>query len=150
MDRGGMRGRLAAGLFLLAAAPAAHADEDARWYLQIDNDVVFGTDRWYTSGARVARVADGIEWGVAQEIYTPDAKHWTPGTIDRIPTARLLASVARHDTACGQSESHGVRSASHTDAMRGATEFCKLAFELLYLGPAHKPGGAQDVLQGRH
>ena len=101
MDRGGMRRRIAAGLLLLAAAPAANADAEARWYVQIDNDVPFGTDRWYTSGARLARVADGIEWGLAQEIYTPDAKHWTPGTIDRIPTARLLASVARHDTAPG-------------------------------------------------
>src|SRR6202035_44977 len=56
--------------------------------------------------------------------------------------------VTRHYTAGGQSESYGVRSARHADAMRGATEFCKLASEFLYLGPADKPGGVQDVLQG--
>lgn len=75
--------------------------EDARWYLQVDNDVAFATDRWYTSGVRIARESGGIEVGVLQEIYTPEAKKWHPGVADRPPTARLLASVAKHDASPG-------------------------------------------------
>jgi hypothetical protein len=82
--------------FALAALPAVAAPDEALWYLQIDNDVAFGTDRWYSSGVRIARVKDGIEWGVLQEIYTPEAKHWQPGVVDRAPAGRLLLSVARH------------------------------------------------------
>jgi hypothetical protein len=80
-----------------AAAMPAFAVDQALWYLQLDNDVVFNTDRWYSSGVRLARVKDGIEIGVLQEIYTPEAKHWLPGTADRAPAGRLLLSVARHD-----------------------------------------------------
>ena len=80
-----------------AAAVPARAAQEALWYLQVDNDVVFNTDRWYSSGVRLARVKDGIEIGVLQEIYTPEAKHWLPGTADRAPTGRLLLSLARHD-----------------------------------------------------
>ncbi|HEY2628920.1 MAG TPA: lipid A-modifier LpxR family protein, partial [Usitatibacter sp.] len=55
-----------------ALATAAFADDDAaRWYLRVDNDVAFHTDRWYTSGVRIARVKDALEWGLTQEIYTP-------------------------------------------------------------------------------
>ena len=68
-----------------------------RWYLQVDNDVAFGTDRWYTSGIRFACVKRDFELAIVHEVYTPDAKHWSPGTIDRAPAARLLASAARHD-----------------------------------------------------
>ena len=87
------RARLSAALLALAL-PAGAADDPARWYLQIDNDVVFGTDRWYTSGVRLARVKDGTEWALFQEIYTPDGKH--PAATDRAPAARLLAAGARH------------------------------------------------------
>lgn len=90
-----------AALLWAFASGAFAADKDARWYLQIDNDVVFGTDRWYTSGVRLARVAahgdHEMEWGLAQEIYTPEAKHFVPGDLDRSPTARLMLSAARHD-----------------------------------------------------
>src|SRR5258708_19870741 len=72
----------------------ARAD-DARWYLQLDNDAAFGTDRWYTGGQRISRVQDDLEIGVLQEIYTPDGKK-APALRDRAPTARLIASVARH------------------------------------------------------
>jgi hypothetical protein len=65
--------------------------------LQVDNDVPFSTDRWYTSGVRLARVKDGIEWGLVQEIYTPEAKRWHRGVSDRAPVGRLLLSLARHD-----------------------------------------------------
>jgi lipid A 3-O-deacylase len=80
-------------LALTANASAA----DARWYTQIDNDVAWGTDRWYTSGVRIAREKDGAEWGVQQEIYTPDAKRWVPGRADRAPVGRLFATYARHE-----------------------------------------------------
>jgi hypothetical protein len=82
---------------LCAVALPAAAQGDAQWYLQVDNDVVFSTDRWYTSGLRLARVKDGVEWGLVQEIYTPEAKRWHPGVSDRVPVGRLLLSAARHD-----------------------------------------------------
>jgi lipid A 3-O-deacylase len=88
-------------VLLLALAASAAAAEDARWYAQIDNDVVFGTDRWYSSGVRIARVAEGVEWGLVHEVYTPDAKRWESGVSDRAPVARLLASAAFHARAPG-------------------------------------------------
>lgn len=92
--------RLAAALFACALAPAA-AEEPARWYLRIDNDVVANTDRWYTSGARIARVqprgGHELELGLLQEIYTPEARRYEFGVVDRAPTARLLLTAARHD-----------------------------------------------------
>ena len=86
--------RLACAAFALAAGACA-ADE-ARWYLKIDNDVVFGTDRWYTSGVRLARVKDDVELALVQDIFTPDAKRWQPGKDDRAPSAELLAIGAKH------------------------------------------------------
>jgi len=78
-------------------ATAACADDDpARWYVRADNDFFFHTDRWYTSGVHVGRVKDGIEWGLTQEIYTPESKYPSPTLQDRAPTARLLATLARH------------------------------------------------------
>jgi lipid A 3-O-deacylase len=91
--------RRALAVFAALAASQACAG-DARWYVQVDNDVVAGTDRWYTSGVRIARVsAPGpveTEWGILQEIFTPEAKYWAPGIDDRAPTARLLAYGGRH------------------------------------------------------
>jgi hypothetical protein len=80
---------------------SVHAAEgNARWYVQVDNDLVFNTDRWYSSGLRVARVAGTgelqVEWGLAHEIYSPEGKYWSPGVDDRAPTARLLLYGARH------------------------------------------------------
>lgn len=92
--------RLAAALFACALAPAA-AQEPARWYLRIDNDVFANTDRWYTSGVRIARVeprgGHELEVGLVQEIYTPEVKRYEFGVVDRAPTARLLLTAARHD-----------------------------------------------------
>ena len=93
-----MRRALAA---LAAAGALGAAAEDARWYAKIDNDVLFHTDRWYSSGVRIARVAaepgGASEWGLLHEVYTPEAKRFVPSvTLDRAPTARLLASHARH------------------------------------------------------
>lgn len=95
--------RRALPLALACCAFAAHA-EDARWYLQVDNDVLFATDRWYSSGVRLARVApraDGaMEWGAVHEVFTPEAKFFAAGDVDRAPAARLVAYGARHwDTA---------------------------------------------------
>ena len=77
-------------------------NNNIHWYAQIDNDVAFHTDRWYTSGVRVARAhkfGDGkyAEFGILQEVYTPDPHRVAPGTIDRPYAARLLFTAARHD-----------------------------------------------------
>jgi hypothetical protein len=66
------------------------------WYLQVDNDVLFGTDRWYTSGVRLARVSGDVEWGIVQRIFTPEAKRYPSDRPDRSPTARLLATLDEH------------------------------------------------------
>lgn len=79
-----------------AAAAQAERGKGADWYLQVDNDVVFHTDRWYSSGVRIARVSHDVEWGIAQELYTPDVQHGPPGAPDRAPTARLLATLDQH------------------------------------------------------
>lgn len=86
-------------MLLAAAVALPAAAKDARWYSQVDNDVFYGTDRWYTSGVRIARVegaaGEAVEWGLLQEIYTPEAKRDNP--IDRPTAARLLLALARHD-----------------------------------------------------
>ena len=92
-------GALLAG-FVATAALADPTDVPARWYLQVDNDVVFATDRWYSSGVQLARVANtgAREWqlGFIHEVYTPEQKYWEPGRADRQPTARLLLDGAIH------------------------------------------------------
>ena len=70
------------------------------WYVQVENDVPFHTDRWYTSGFRIAhshesREGRRLELGLVHEIYTPNLNHPQPN--DRPYAARLFASVARHD-----------------------------------------------------
>lgn len=80
-------------------ASVACADAGPRWYLQVDNDVVFGTDRWYTSGVRISRVTTSgpveTELSLLQEVYTPDPIDLHP--VDRAPAARLLGAWARHE-----------------------------------------------------
>jgi lipid A 3-O-deacylase len=92
--------RLAAALLAFAALEAV-AGDPARWYLRIDNDAFFDTDRWYSSGLRIARVhARGeheVEFGLNQEIYGPEAGRYEFGVVDRAPAARLLLYGARHD-----------------------------------------------------
>lgn len=96
--------RLAAALIACALGPAA-AGEPARWYVRLDNDAFFNTDRWYTSGVRLARVqargGHDIEVALLQEIYTPEAKRYEFGVVDRAPAARLLLAAARHDRSPG-------------------------------------------------
>ena len=93
-------------LALCALCNSAAAQPPPRWYLQLDNDAFFFTDRWYTSGLRVARVTrrgdHEIEWAVQQDVYTPDAKNFELGQSDRAPAARLYAALARHDRAPGK------------------------------------------------
>jgi len=94
--------RTAAAALAACAALAAWAGEPGP-YVQVDNDAFFDTDRWYTSGVRVADVlARGdheLELGVLQEIYTPEAKRHD--AVDRPNAARLLATFARHDRVPG-------------------------------------------------
>lgn len=96
MGRGALSGLGAAAALV---AGLAHGQAAPRWYVQVDNDVFLGTDRWYTSGVRVSRVAvaGGYEWeaSLLQEIYTPDPVHLRE--IDRAPTSRLLLALARHE-----------------------------------------------------
>jgi hypothetical protein len=105
---------LAVAALLAGVTAPALADDAAFWYVQVDNDVVFHTDRWYSSGVRIARVQpDGPrawEFGLVQEIYTPEAENFVPGTMDRAPAARLFLSGARHETgpACFQTIEVGV------------------------------------------
>ena len=93
--------RRAAAALAACAALSAGAAEPARWYVQLDNDFFFDTDRWYSSGLRVARVTvqEGRETEVAvlHETYTPEVKRFELGVVDRAPTARLLLSIARHE-----------------------------------------------------
>ncbi|HET9471976.1 MAG TPA: lipid A-modifier LpxR family protein, partial [Usitatibacter sp.] len=88
----------------LLLAHAAHAQGAGGWYTQVDNDVFFHTDRWYTSGVRIARVVPRgdrkLEMGLLQEIYTPEAKLHDP--VDRPTAARLLATLASHDRREGE------------------------------------------------
>ena len=88
---------------LLASLGLAAQAQSPYWYLQLENDAGFDTDRWYSSGIRLARVSShggyDLEWALTQEIYTPEAKRFTLGTIDRGPTALILLSLARHDPA---------------------------------------------------
>jgi hypothetical protein len=88
--------RFAAALLLVLASASAWADDPTDWYLQVDNDVVFHTDRWYSSGLRVARLHGDVEVGLVQEIYTPDVQHSPLGAPEPAPTARLLATIAQH------------------------------------------------------
>jgi hypothetical protein len=104
-----------------AAAAAAFlplpgaAQTPVLWHLQVDNDVAFHKDRWYTSGVRLYRsaaleagspaasflrlpatTAQRLDFGVVQDVYTSDP-YAAPDAPDRPNAARLLASVARHD-----------------------------------------------------
>jgi len=91
--------KLAAAALALVAAGAARG-EDVQWYLQVDNDVAFATDRWYTSGVHIARThraSETARWefGLVQEIYTPNTNDYQPD--DRPYAARLFGYGAHHE-----------------------------------------------------
>jgi len=95
-----IRDALLAALALFSVG--AYADDDVHWYVQIDNDVAFHTDRWYSSGVRIGRVKTldenrYLEFGILQEIYTPDVQKISPFGIDRPYAGRLLFTAALHD-----------------------------------------------------
>jgi len=114
---------------LLVAGGACEAD-DAQWYLQVDNDVPFATDRWYTSGVRIARTHRSsenrrIEWGLVQEIYTPNLNAFQPD--DRPYAARLFVSGALHDYAPGMH-----RTLEATLGVRGPSALGRQAQEFIH------------------
>jgi lipid A 3-O-deacylase len=85
-------------------AAHAHAAQDVHWYTQVENDVLGSTDRWYTSGFRLARThrvddASRVELGIVQEIYTPDPR--PRNLIDRPYAARFFLFGAWHMNAPG-------------------------------------------------
>ena len=101
----------AAALLPLACA----AQPPVLWHLQVDNDVAFHKDRWYTSGIRLYRsapleadapaaaflrlpatTAQRLDLGVIQDVYTSDP-YAAPDAPDRPNAARLMLSAARHD-----------------------------------------------------
>lgn len=134
-----LRQGLAALAVIVAPAAAIAQEQPARWYLQVDNDVVFHTDRWYSSGVRIARVANAsgheIEVGVIHEVYMPEQKHWEPGRADRAPTARLLLDMARHTRGDGTFDTLEVQAGVRGEAAGGeqVTDFIH----------SFIPGGAQ-------
>jgi len=108
--------RLALAAAILAGSAAA-AEPPVLWHTQVDNDFFFHTDRWYSSGVRIARSVrlQGDEWhaqalraaavqaqrfdvGVVQEVYTADGRA-DASRPDRPNAARLQLSLARHDIA---------------------------------------------------
>jgi len=118
--------RTLAGAFAVAAGLAAAAEPPAFWHAQVDNDVAFHTDRWYTSGVRIYRSsplapdaplahwlrapsagAQRFDLGIVQEITTGDGKA-DPSAADRPNAARLLLSAMRHDAGPGLLATLGV------------------------------------------
>ncbi len=118
---------LALGALLASSAPAA---QDVHWYAQVDNDVVAHTDRWYTSGLRLARAQrlEGGAWvelGLVQEVYTPDPKG--VGPVDRPYAARLFLSGAWHVHAPGL-----YRTLELGAGVRGPSAYGKQTTELIH------------------
>ena len=109
--------------FAAAFACAAVQAADLRWYLQADNDAILDTDRWYSSGLRLAavqaRAGYELEIGLLQEIYTPEGERFDFGVIDRAPAARLLLSVARHDRRPGMLQTLEVAAGVRGPAAQG-------------------------------
>ena len=75
--------RAAALLAACASLGAAAQPPAVHWYTQVDNDVFYGTDRWYTSGLRVAR------------LEALDARPCLAASVRR--AAQMLAQFARLD-----------------------------------------------------
>jgi hypothetical protein len=112
---------------LAASLPALGAGPPVIWHTQFDNDVVFHTDRWYTSGVRITRSqalagdsplaaarsdATGVQRldiGIVHEIYTPETDLGAFGaTVDRPYAGRLLVSALRQVRGPGSLDTLGV------------------------------------------
>ncbi len=127
--------------FALAAAaglvPLACAAQSVAWRLEVENDVAFHTDRWYTSGVRLYRSADldpasglasllrlpatraqRLDLGVIQDVYTSDP-YAAPDAPDRPNAARLLFSAARHDLSADTLATLGIDAGVSGPAARG-------------------------------
>ena len=90
-----MIARLAAIAFIAVALPAAAAPGSLQ--LSVQNDSGFGTDRGFSSGARLSWLAEGaFELGLVHQIHMPDASRDILGFADRPYAGRLLAFGARH------------------------------------------------------
>jgi hypothetical protein len=125
-------------LALAALLPlACTAQPPVLWHLQVDNDVLFHKDRWYTSGIRLYRSAaldaaspaasflrlpstsaQRLDFGVIQDVYTSDP-YAAPGDPDRPNAARLLLSVARHDISAGTLATLGIDAGVSGPSARG-------------------------------
>jgi hypothetical protein len=123
---------------LAAALPfACAAQPPVLWHLQVDNDVAFHKDRWYTSGVRLYRsaaldagspaasflrlpgtAAQRLDFGVVQDVYTSDP-YAAPVDPDRPNAARLLLSAARHDISAGTLATLGIDAGVSGPAARG-------------------------------
>ena len=127
MDGRTVRRSLAA--LAAACACAGASASDTRWYLQIDNDGLLDTDRWYSSGLRLAAVSQRgdheLEIGLLQEIFTPEGERFAIGVVDRAPAARLLLTVARHDRRPGMLQTIELAAGVRGPAAQGeeVTEF---------------------------
>lgn len=84
----------------LAASACAADGERASWYMNVDNDVAFHTDRWYTSGVRIYRSMPlqepgaRLDLGIIQELYTDNTNCPKCEAVDHPYSGRLLASAA--------------------------------------------------------
>ncbi len=126
--------------FALAVAglvPLACAAQSVAWRLEVENDVAFHTDRWYTSGVRLYRSAglgpesplasflrlpatsaQRLDIGVVQDVYTSDP-YAAPDAPDRPNAARLLFSAARHDLSADTLATLGIDAGVSGPAARG-------------------------------
>ena len=83
----------------ISTATASEGDRIS-WYTNIDNDVVFHTDRWYTSGVRIYRSAPlqepgtRLDMGIVQELYTGNTNCPECQPVDRPYAGRLFTSFA--------------------------------------------------------
>jgi lipid A 3-O-deacylase len=119
------------------AAGVAAGDPSVLWHAQIDNDVAFHTDRWYTSGVRIYRSVpleeaapvaavlrlssartQRLDVGIIHDVYTADGRA-DPSLPDRPNAGRLLLSLARHDVSPETLATLGIDAGVSGPAARG-------------------------------
>lgn len=105
--------------------------------LSVQNDSGFGTDRGFSSGARLAWLAEApaaFEFGLVHQIHMPDAKRDILGLADRPYAGRLVAFGAWHGT--WPHPGSGVPAHATVEAQAGV------------MGPSAKGRQAQDFFHG--